>query len=85
MKNFRVSTYRFMQDQWIEEVEVDRETESSVWINGRRRARQSEYEMFFSTREKAKDFLVRRMQSKVELARSSLCKAGIELREVLAL
>ena len=41
----------------IDRIECDRETTHSIWINGRRRARHTEYHNLFSTWEDARSHL----------------------------
>ena len=42
----------------VEKVEIEKETESSVWIKGRREAKETQYHAFFNTFQEAKDFLI---------------------------
>ncbi len=56
----------------IEAVEVDRETESSVWIKGRRNSKLSSYENYFPTFSQAKEFAVARSTRAVEVAQRRL-------------
>ena len=50
----------------IEPVEVDKDTDSSVWIRGRRRAKVSEYEVFHDTWQSAHEHLLRKATERVE-------------------
>ena len=53
----------------ISEVEVERESESSVWIGGQRRGKITDWRSYFKTREEAKAHIV------------NGCKAGVEYAE----
>lgn len=59
----------------ISPVEVERETESNVWINGRRRAKLTEYESYFDSFEKARAHLLERAEVHVAGCRSALAMA----------
>jgi hypothetical protein len=56
----------------ITEVEVDRFTESSVWIDGKRLAIQSNYEAYFPTLQAAIDHCDDFFQRKLESARTTM-------------
>ena len=47
----------------VVEVEVERETESSVWIDGRKKAKRSTYLNYFDTYDEAKDRLLIRAKA----------------------
>ena len=63
----------------IEEVLVERESESSVWVGGNRLAKMSTYDCYFDTWIQAKQHLVLKFQSKVDSARGRLNSALAEL------
>lgn len=56
----------------IDVIEVDRETESSVWIGGRRRAKQSVWDCYFDTFDEAKAFLTAKAEARLTAARLRL-------------
>lgn len=56
----------------IKPVEVTRATESSVWVNGRRRAINSDLESFFRSWDQAKEFLLARSNAKKKSLQSRL-------------
>ena len=56
----------------IELVEVEKETEASVWIEGRRSAKRSSYENYFDTFDEAKAFLTEYAEQILTNARKSL-------------
>jgi hypothetical protein len=65
----------------IKETEVERHTDSSVWITSAhrkmadRRARITEYGCYFPTWEEARDYLLAQACQQVDLARSRLERA----------
>lgn len=46
---FRYVTAHKWRDPEISKVEIDKETEKSIWINGRRYAKASSYESYFDS------------------------------------
>lgn len=86
-------TSKFGRDP-IEAVEVERETESSVWVvdtwrgergNTRRHAKRSDWDNYFDTWEEAKAFLMAQAEAKVTAARRALDSANGELGNVKGL
>jgi len=69
----------------IEEVKVERETDSSVWVEGRRRAKKAGYCGYFDTWEEAKNSLLNKAQKDVDAARSRLQRANSKLGQVKSL
>ena len=69
----------------IYEVEVERETENSVWINGRRSAKQTSDACYFDTWEEARDYKLSNAQDEVERARSALERAKSKLGNIKGL
>lgn len=66
----------------IEKIEVERETDSSVWINGRRHYKRSVNEKYFDTWELAHACLLSRAEQKAADARMRLGRANGELGNV---
>ena len=60
----------------ITKVEVERETDKCVWINGRRNSKESEYDNFFDTFEEAKEFIIGFGERKVAQAKKRLERAN---------
>lgn len=56
----------------IKQVDVEKASEKSVWIRGRRQARFGTYESFFPTFSQAKHFLIEHHQKKCRIASSRL-------------
>ena len=69
----------------IKLVEVDRETESSVWVNGRRSPKLSGYTNYFDTWLEAKSFLLSEAAADVVNAKSKLDHYKSKLQEIEAL
>lgn len=66
----------------IIEVEVERETESSVWVKGRRHNKRSEYENYWDSWEDAHSFLLQNAERWVEGARLRLERAKGEYGQI---
>lgn len=66
--------------QQIESVEVERESDSFVWVGGRRRIKISDYECYHSTGEDAKNYIIQRAQDEVDRISKQLdfAKANLE-------
>ena len=58
--------------QEIELVEVERETESCVWINGRKNSKATSYECYHDTAEQAKQHIIAEAQKEVDAAKNAL-------------
>lgn len=69
----------------IKPVEIERFTESSIWINGRRRSCVSEHEMYFPSWMEAWQYLLARWTRKVESARDELERRAAILEKVKAM
>ena len=69
MKKYKTSgTWRAR----IEVVKIERETEQSVWIKGRRNAKRTEYDCYFDTWDEAKAYLLKQAEAQLASARSRL-------------
>ena len=71
MKKYRTSTL----GKLIEAVEVERETEASVWVNGQRNGKRTEYHSYFNTFKEAKQYLLDIAERSVNSARLNLERA----------
>ena len=71
--------------QRIIEVEVERKSESSVWINGRRNALRSSYENYFDTPEECKAFMLREAEAVLKSAEGRVEYARKKVAEIMAL
>lgn len=65
----------------IEPVEVEREMEKSVVIDGRRRAKRSGYESYYPSFDEAKSALVSECEHRVRIAQGRLDRAKNRLSE----
>lgn len=63
-------------------VEVDRETGSSVWVGGRRRAKRSDHESYFDTWEEARNYVLIKAQVRVDAARRHLEREKSDLGNI---
>ena len=83
MRWYKVSNHygrELESSKQITEVEVDRFTESYVWIGGKRMAIHSAYEAYFPTQQAAIDYCEAFFQQKLESARTAVIIAGNQLR-----
>ena len=81
MKKYMTKKYGVI----IEKVEVERETESSIWTDGVRNAKRSGWSNFFDTFDEAKDFLMKESESHLLYNEKRLEAAKNRLAEVKAL
>lgn len=82
MTKYRITIGSFIPDAEIKEVYIERETESLVWINGRRNAKRSEYHNFYDTWQEAKDALQKCVQGRVDSLRQQLERANSALENI---
>jgi hypothetical protein len=66
----------------IVKVEVERETESCVWIKGRRNNKKSGWENFFDTWQEAHAFVIQNAEEKVFNIVNELARAKHELEKI---
>lgn len=71
--------------QRISAVEVDRFSEKSVWIKGKRHERLSRYESYYPTWQEAKDALITKAEASVYSARLQLERLNGELGNIKGL
>ena len=82
MKKYKVRlNHRYGCEAKIQEIEVDRETDKSIWIKGQRLAKLSEYANYYNTWDEAKNALlgcqatyVRSIRLRLESANGALGK-----------
>lgn len=77
-------TQKYLKEK-IKSVEVERETESSVWVDGRRNAKSGQYANYFDTWLEAKSFLLCEAAADVVNAKSKLDHYKSKLQEIEAL
>ena len=73
-------TYRWRNG--IEAVQVERHTDASVWMKGRKRARSGQYENYFQSWDDARNYLMDRAESHVLSLKRQLESAQGELGNV---
>lgn len=66
MKKYRAILSKWTPDTGIVAVEVERETARFIWIEGRRRAKRSEYYSYYDTWQEAKYVLQKCTQNRVD-------------------
>jgi len=52
---------KYKADKWgndLEVVEIEKETDNSVWVKGRRNAKSNSYEAYFDTIQQAKEWVI---------------------------
>jgi hypothetical protein len=67
----------------ITPVEVERETENSIWIKGTKRAKKSNYSSFFDTIQQAKQYLLNKADKSIVTAENSVAYLKEEKRKLL--
>lgn len=75
----------FFKKNPIEPVEVEKETEKSIWINGCIRRKTSGYEKYFDTWQEAHDYLKNQAESKISRLSAELEKQRNKLETLLKL
>jgi hypothetical protein len=63
---YEVSYYDTLSPQ-INPVEIDRHTESCVWIYGRKYAKKSDWKCYFKTTEEGTDLIIKCLQEGIDL------------------
>jgi len=69
----------------IEAVEIERETDKCIWVNGSRMNKVSSYYKFHESWPEAKEYLLARAERALESARRSLQRAQDELGNIKGL
>lgn len=74
----------YLADSWgdpkVSEIEIEKFTDSNVWINGRKHKRVASRESFFMSRPEAVEYLVKIAQDCVKAQRLRLIYAERQLR-----
>lgn len=66
----------------ILQVEIDKETDKSVWINGRRTSKISNYESYHNTFQEAKDYIIERQTKRYHRAKENLNSEYLTLQQI---
>lgn len=82
MKKYKTEQYGIDK---IIAIEVDRESEHSVWIGKRRHNKKSDYTNFFDTWKEAHALLLERANHKVEHAQRNLASAVKDAHDVMGM
>ena len=75
----------FIVEPGIGVVWVDKETDSFVWIKGRRNSKESKYDRFADTWEEAHQWMIDVARKKVQRAQRNVDYYSEELNKILAL
>jgi len=75
--------YRITKRRGPEKVIIERETDSFVWIKGRRNAKATSYERYFDTIEQVKEYRIGLADTAIEKASTSLEEAIKDRAELL--
>ena len=81
IKKYRTGSY----GEPIEVVEVDRETEKSVWIKGHRNEKITNYHSYFDSWSEAHDYLVKKFRNEMSRSKAKYDGAKNRYQEVLSL
>lgn len=66
----------------IETVDVERETEHSIWINGRRNSKKTSYHKYWDTWQEAHEHLLEHAERAWQIAQRKLARAESEYIEI---
>jgi hypothetical protein len=79
VKKYRTNGYEILS------VEIERETENSVWISGRRHSKMSDYHCYFETWDDAHAHLRQTREQRVLNARRQLDHCMGDLEKIIAM
>jgi hypothetical protein len=65
------------------EVEVEKVTDKSVWIDGRRKLRETQWECYFETYQEARQALMNNRMAQIRMAEGELAHHKEELTKLL--
>lgn len=65
----------------ITPIEVEKETETSVWVKGRRRAKATAYDQIFKTLPEAKQFMIARCEQEINEYEKRISEAMAALND----
>lgn len=83
MKKFMVRLSQYDVDANITEVDIERETDKFVWIDGRRIAKRSGWENYFDSWDDAKKELLSCQESRCASLNEQLSKANFKLNQII--
>jgi len=81
IKKYRTGSY----GRAIEEVEVERETEKSVWMKGQRSEKMTNYSCYFNTWQEAHDHILKKSLNEMSIAKSRYDSAKKRYQDTLSL
>jgi hypothetical protein len=71
-KKYLIKSWNYHKERPILEIEIERETASSIWINGSRELKITQYRKYFDTFEDAKKYLINKTKSTILNANNSI-------------
>ena len=66
----------------IKEIEIERETEKSIWVKGIRRLKRSDYSSVFNTFWEAAEYLLIRQRGKIDTAQRNLVNQQAAMQDL---
>jgi hypothetical protein len=72
-------------DKTILEVKVERDTERSVWINGKQRIKGAKDIYFFDTKKEALEFLIEKQNGAYQFLNRQMKQAKVNLEQLRAM
>jgi hypothetical protein len=78
-----ISHYRGLN--WIQKIEIEKETDKSYWIEGRRHTKHTNSEKMFETYTEAKDFMINEQLKRIEAAKRHLTYLENDLAKIKTL
>jgi len=66
----------------IDVIEIEKESESSVWIDGRRRSKDSSWQQYFDNFQEAKNYLIDEKIKEIDRIAERLNSVRIELNKI---
>jgi hypothetical protein len=72
-------------DKTILEVKVEKETERSVWVNGKQRIKGAKDVYFFDTKKEALEFLIQKQKDAYQFLNRQMKQAKVNLEQLKAM
>ncbi len=73
MYKYQTDGYSFhVSNKYLKKIEIDKETEKTIIVDGRRSSKRSEYYYFWDTFEEAREHLIKFHTNKIEKLKISL-------------
>ncbi len=79
---YKYDSFCFRDEEFIKVVEVEKFTDKTVWIKGRRNSRSSQYDRYFPSFEEAKKFVIERFERRLQSAKDELYRCEARLQKI---